>query len=758
MFKKIFITGLLLGLICNVAHYSYGQTTLPRDKVYLKNGRLLEGTIMRETDDYIKITVENGSEIKIDRASIQFIKKATQEVLEKAREFEEEQKAKGLVNFDGQWVTEEEHDKLTSRDSLLNEIRELRKMKENILAEVAQLKGKRSYQNDLFHFSFNPPENWEQMPVSESDTVCMFRHPSDDDFREYIKVSTANKTSSVIDQDFIDSSISRLQSEDKGYLHKIRGFDVVKVDGLNALKITMSQYFFKESVQPSGEQEPHHQKLQVYFVVGASHLYKIEFSALMKNFDDFEDIFESCIKSFIIKDRESEPKEIVAESAVQPQDGLTSQTTDRPPVFEQVTQYSVESKEFGVDKVFFKNERRLEGTVLQESNESIRLRVENPSTPEYVLTVSRDNIDYIEWMPEDERRKKLQYEEEQRQKGLVRFYGHWIPIEQRNRFYQQADEEQEDILRSAEQYRLQEMAMSDEEKQKAEERRIEDETAQLLTRIKELEDENILLREELQKQRDITNEKLDEFLERERQEIPIGKVATGSKEGVVKILVRSKYAYSGRYQNAASGAIISRDGFIISNYYIGENPFREQWTVELTDGQQLDARMVEYDNILDVAVIKINAQGLSPLTTGNSSRLTPGDEIIAVGAPIGYRDSMTAGRVLSLDSRLIDLIDVNVKLRWNLERKYGMPNVDRLRERFENDYGKVDMIQHNAITYARNTGGPLLDKDGALVGINQNFRQEGSIKVVASPSAQSFNMAISINSVKRQRKFARYLQ
>jgi S1-C subfamily serine protease len=87
-----------------------------------------------------------------------------------------------------------------------------------------------------------------------------------------------------------------------------------------------------------------------------------------------------------------------------------------------------------------------------------------------------------------------------------------------------------------------------------------------------------------------------------------------------------------------------------------------------------------------------------------------------------------------------------------------MPNVDRLRERFENDYGKVEMIQHNAITYARNTGGPLLDKDGALVGINQNFRQEGSIKVVASPSVQSFNMAVSINSVKRQRKFSRYLQ
>ncbi len=761
MMKHTLFIIMLLGLICNTAQLSFGQPVLPRDKVYLKNGRLLEGTIIRETDEFVKITVESGSEIKIDRVNIQFIKKAASEVLDKAQEFGEEQKAKGLVEFEGQWITPEERNKLIDRNTLDKEISELRKLKEKMLVEVAELQGKRSYQNDQFQFSFNPPENWEEVPVHDLAMICMFQQPSDDDFHEYIKVSVTTKTTSVIDQDFIDSSISGMQEDKQGYLNKIRGFDVTKLDGLNALKITMSRYFFKESIHPEGEQEPYHQKLLVYFVIGASRIYKIECSALMKNFDDYEEIFNSCIKSFIIKDRETPPQTAASKDGTTDSTSQSMETPEHPvekkPVFEQVSQYSVDAKEFGVDKVFLKNERTLEGTVLQEANDSIRLRVESPSTPEYILTIPRENIENIEWMPEEERRSKLQYEEEQRQKGLVRFYGHWIPLAQRNRFLQQADDEQASMLQSDEQARLNELSMTEEERQRAEEQRREEEIAQLLTRIKELEDENEVLREELQKQRDITNEKLDEFLERERQEIPIGKVAENSKDAIVKVLVRSEYAYSDRYGNAASGVIIDSDGIIISNYYIAQNPSRQQWAVELRDGQQVEARIVDYDTILDVAIIKISAQGLTAIKIGNSDKLTPGDEIIAVGAPKGYRDSITTGRVLSLDSKLSDLIDVNIKLRSNMERKYGVPNLDRLISRFKSDYGEVDMIQHNAIMYATNTGGPLLNKNSELVGINQNFREEGTIKVVAAPSVQSFNMAVSINAIRRQSKFGRYL-
>lgn len=724
---------------------------------------MLEGTIIRDTDEFIKIKVENGSEIKIDRAGIQFIKKASQEALQKTREFEEEQQQKGLVNYEGQWIPPDEREKASARDALSEEIRELRLMKEKILTEISELQGKRTYQNEEFQFSFNPPDNWVQMPPGNREAVCFFQSPQDDDFKEYISVSVASKTTSAIDQDFIDASITGLEDSKEGYLHKIRGFDVIKVDGLNALKITMSRYFFKEAASPDQEQEPYHQKLLVYFVIGATRIYKIECSALFKDFDDYEDTFDTCIKSFLIKDREDEPEPVVtpatAEERVIPVPGEPAEqpVPQASPIFEAVTQYSVEAEEFGTDKVFMKNDRKLVGTIMQETNDSIRLRVESPSTPEYELTIPRENIESIQWMPEEERRRKLQYEEEQRQKGLVRFYGHWIPIEQRNRFYRQADQAQEEFIRMTEADALQQEAMTEEERQRAEQMRQEQEIAQLLTRIKELEDENAVLREELQKQRDITNEKLDEFLERERQQIPIGKVAQKSKESVVQVLVKSRYAYSSLYDKAAAGAIVDDEGFIISNYYIGENPFREEWSVELPGGERVDARIVEYDSILDVAIIKIDALGLSPLPIGNPEKLKVGDEIIHVGAPIGYSDSMTAGRVLGLESDLIDLIKVNLSLRRNIERKYAVPDTDRLVRAFESDYGTITMIQHNAITYASNNGGPLLDKNGALIGVNQNLRVEGTVKVVAAPSVQSFNMAVSINSVKRQRKFSRYL-
>ena len=156
--------------------------------------------------------------------------------------------------------------------------------------------------------------------------------------------------------------------------------------------------------------------------------------------------------------------------------------------------------------------------------------------------------------------------------------------------------------------------------------------------------------------------------------------------------------------------------------------------------------------------MKIDATGLKPIPVGNSDHLKQGDEIILVGAPLGYKDSYKAGRVLSLDSQLIDLIDVNVRLRWNIERKYGNLNIDRIAKLFKSDYGSVPMIQHDAVTYAKNNGGPLIDKMGSLVGINQNMNTRGKIEIIQPAMSQGFNMAVSINAVKRQRNFSRYLR
>ena len=343
-------------------------------------------------------------------------------------------------------------------------------------------------------------------------------------------------------------------------------------------------------------------------------------------------------------------------------------------------------------------------------------------------------------------------------KGLVKFYGHWIPIEKRDRFYKQADDEREQHVLENELVGLNEQQEQDRIQELEEQNAQDQEMAALLLRIKDLEEENLNLQEELEKQREINEKKLDEFLERERQKIPIGKVAQESIKSVLKIQVRSKYSYNNRYNYSASGAILDSKGTIISNYYIGNNPFREDWYVVLPDGEETKARIVDYDSILDIAVIKVDATGLKPIPVGNSEKLTQGDEIILVGAPLGYKDSYKAGRVLSLDSQLIDLIDINTRLRWSIEKKYGNPNIDRLARLFKSDYGSVPMIQHDAVTFANNNGGPLIDKNGDLVGINQNLNIRGNISIVQPASTQGFNMAVSINAVKRQSSFSRYLR
>jgi len=743
----------------------FSQSMISKDKVFLKNGRLINGNIVKEEETFIRIKLQSGSVVKISRESIKYIKKLQPEVIEKTEEFEKGQKTKGLVKYDGEWLEEGDYELQSSRDALFNEIVDLREEKESILSEIAQLRGKRLYENKMFQFSFNPPENWKQMPVTDKEAVCFFVNHQEDDFNEYIKISVANRATDVIDQSFIDNSINVLKGNSEGYLNKIRGFDIVKVDGLNALKINMSSYFFKDQNENSENQEPLHQKRIIYMVLGETRMYKIEFSCLVKSYYEFYNLFESCIKSFLIFDRpESEQMKYsdYQGSAVPGKkvDNLVVVEEDKPEVsvIDRVSQVSVPSEDFGADKVFFNDGRVLEGTILQESNEGVKLRVESSATPEYVVTISRSEIDKIEWLSNEQRLQKLQYEEEQRMKGLVKYYGHWIPIEKRDRFYVQADEEQEHRILEKELVGLNEQEEQERLRDLDEQNRQDEEVAALLLRIKELEEENLAIQEELEKQRDINEKKLDEFLERERQKIPIGKVAKESIKSVLKIQVRSKYSYNDRYNYSASGAILDSKGTLISNYYIGNNPFREDWYVVLPDGEETRARIVDYDTVLDIAIIKIDATGLKPIPVGNSERLTQGDEIILVGAPLGYTDSYKAGRVLSLDSQLIDLIDVNIRLKWNIERKYGNPNIDRLARLFKSDYGSVPMIQHDAITYANNNGGPLINKNGELVGINQNMNIRGKVAVVQPAATQGFNMAVSINAVKRQRNFSRYLR
>ena len=116
-------------------------------------------------------------------------------------------------------------------------------------------------------------------------------------------------------------------------------------------------------------------------------------------------------------------------------------------------------------------------------------------------------------------------------------------------------------------------------------------------------------------------------------------------------------------QSAASGSgfIYSSDGYIITNYHVIESA--NSIKVTLYDGKSYDAQLVGYDESNDVAVLKIDAKDLTPVTIGDSGNLNVGDSVIAIGNPLGELTfSLTSGAVSALDREVTMSNNVTMEL------------------------------------------------------------------------------------------------
>jgi serine protease Do len=133
-----------------------------------------------------------------------------------------------------------------------------------------------------------------------------------------------------------------------------------------------------------------------------------------------------------------------------------------------------------------------------------------------------------------------------------------------------------------------------------------------------------------------------------------------------------------------SGFIVSSDGYILTNAHVVADA--SEVTVKLTDRREFVAKVIGVDKHSDVALIKIAATGLPIVHLGESSRLKPGQWVIAIGSPFGFENSVTAG-VVSATARPLD----------------------------EN---YVPFIQTDAAVNPGNSGGPLFNVDGQVIGIN----------------------------------------
>lgn len=146
------------------------------------------------------------------------------------------------------------------------------------------------------------------------------------------------------------------------------------------------------------------------------------------------------------------------------------------------------------------------------------------------------------------------------------------------------------------------------------------------------------------------------------------------------------------YQTSGSGVIISEDGYVITNNHVVQDA--ETINVVLNDKRSFVARLVGNDPSSDLAVIKIEADGLDPLQFGNSDEVKIGEWVLAVGNPFNLTSTVTAG-IVSAKARNINI----------LGNKMSNAPIE-------------SFIQTDAAVNPGNSGGALVNLKGELVGIN----------------------------------------
>jgi S1-C subfamily serine protease len=185
------------------------------------------------------------------------------------------------------------------------------------------------------------------------------------------------------------------------------------------------------------------------------------------------------------------------------------------------------------------------------------------------------------------------------------------------------------------------------------------------------------------------------------------------KNAVVKI---DKYSFlrgKERIAGSGSGFVFSSDGLILTNAHVIENSSR--LNVTLLDGNEFTAEVTGFDRDTDIAIIKIFGSGYTPAKLGISSNLKIGQLIIAIGNPLGYQHSVSVG-VLSGVGRTMRTLDGHL--------------VDNI-------------LQSDAAMNPGNSGGPMIDTEGEVIGIN----------TAIIPDAQGLSFSIGIDMAKEIAKY-----
>ena len=189
--------------------------------------------------------------------------------------------------------------------------------------------------------------------------------------------------------------------------------------------------------------------------------------------------------------------------------------------------------------------------------------------------------------------------------------------------------------------------------------------------------------------------------------------------GVVDITVSSTAAGNGfgfgggTTQAEGTGFVVDSSGHIVTNQHVVDGA--TSITVRFKDGTSAKATLVGTDPSTDIAVIKVHvaADELHPLTLGTSSTVAPGQPVVAIGSPFGLTETITSGIVSAID------------------RTIQAPN----------NYSIAGAIQTDAAINHGNSGGPLLNLSGDVVGVNAQIQSDGG-------GNEGVGFAIPIDAVK----------
>ncbi len=207
-------------------------------------------------------------------------------------------------------------------------------------------------------------------------------------------------------------------------------------------------------------------------------------------------------------------------------------------------------------------------------------------------------------------------------------------------------------------------------------------------------------------------------------EVPAGEPMTASQVyaqnvnstvGITTAITTNFFGYQTTSAAAGSGFILSEDGYILTNYHVIESS--SSITVTLYDGESYEAELIGYDQSNDIAVLKVEAEGLVPVVLGHSDDLLVGEGVVAIGNPLGELTfSLTVGVVSALDREVT--LDSGVSM---------------------------DLIQTDCAINSGNSGGALFNLRGEVIGITNAKYSSSNL---GEASIDNIGFAIPIDNIK----------